>query len=119
MTDYDALEEAIGADMAIDKLTEENERLRKHIRLLEEYNELMGAELEELIPSADNRGWTSTRYEEGVRLRAEIAVLGAPNSTADEIVKTEPIKGGRRLVCRVCEKHAYWLNFDQICVTCL
>ncbi len=45
--------------------------------------------------------------------------VAASKANANATVKTEPIKGGRRLICRVCEKAAHWLNFDQVCEDCL
>lgn len=53
MADFTALEEAIGADMAIDKLTEENERLQK---LMSECPECrLQVKIDRLIPNPDNK----------------------------------------------------------------
>ena len=96
---YDALEEAIGADMAIDKLTDEIERLRT----VAELAEIMAGNM---IRDLGNLQKTAAE------------ALAASKTNASEIVKTVPIKGGRRLICQTCEKEAHWLNHDQICEDC-
>ena len=103
MSDFDALEEAIGADMAIDALTDEIKALRTAL------------EKSAAIPCL--RVFTNDCGECGPCVAR--AALAASKINPSEIVKTEPIKGGRRLICRVCEKAAYWLNHDQICEECL
>jgi hypothetical protein len=45
------------------------------IAALEKYNELLGNECSELVGLAAVHGWRSTRFEEGVRQRAEIEIL--------------------------------------------
>ena len=50
----------------------EGPRLRKLALLLLDYIDLLGAELDETVPIAHLHGWKSSRYEEGVKLRAAI-----------------------------------------------
>lgn len=45
------------------------------IRTYDEYVNLIGEECDELATSAINRGWRSTRVEEGKRLRDKITEL--------------------------------------------
>ncbi len=52
-----------------------NKTLRAEIALRTKYEELLGAELDELISSASIRGWRSSRAGEGKRLRKEIDAL--------------------------------------------
>ena len=47
--------------------------LEAKLEAMEQYIELLGAEINELIPLAFTHGWVSTRAEEGRRLRAIIA----------------------------------------------
>jgi hypothetical protein len=47
----------------------------KIIELQEKYINLLGEELEELVILAHNRGWKSTRIEEGKIMREEIKKL--------------------------------------------
>jgi hypothetical protein len=41
------------------------------------YAKLLGEEIDELAPSASNRGWKSTRYEAGVELRKALGITDA------------------------------------------
>ena len=52
------------------------------IAALEKYNELLSDELSELVSLAAVHGWRSTRFEEGVRQRAEIEILKAKIASA-------------------------------------
>lgn len=69
----------IGSVCAEIRLKAENEdlktKLSNGVELNEAYKgyvELLVAELEELVPAADNRGWKTTRYEEGLAFREKI-----------------------------------------------
>jgi len=42
---------------------------------LQKYNDLLLAELTETVPKSTQMGWKTTRYEEGVKMREEIAEL--------------------------------------------
>jgi hypothetical protein len=42
------------------------------IKLLQEYIELFGEEMDEIVPYAASHGWVSTRYEKGKELRKKI-----------------------------------------------
>jgi hypothetical protein len=60
----------------IKELEEENERLRKLNEKKDEYINLLGDEIRELASTAfATRGWKSTRFEGGVKLREEIQAL--------------------------------------------
>ena len=54
-------------------LNDEIAALEARLKAREQYIELLGAEINELIPLAFTHGWVSTRAEEGRRLRAIIA----------------------------------------------
>ena len=52
-----------------------NERkLKETIKLLLDYVDLLGAELDELALFAANRGWKSSRAEEGKRIRQALGI---------------------------------------------
>lgn len=46
-----------------------------YIEILEQYNSLLIAELNEVVPIASVHGWKSSRYEQGKLLRDKIEVL--------------------------------------------
>ena len=46
-----------------------------YIEVLEQYNSLLIAELNEVVPIASVHGWKSSRYEQGKLLRDKIEVL--------------------------------------------
>ena len=46
-----------------------------YIEILEQYNLLLIAELNEVVPIASVHGWKSSRYEQGKLLRDKIEVL--------------------------------------------
>jgi hypothetical protein len=56
----------------MNNIIETAEKLLKKER---EYRDFIGEEHKELAIAAANRGWKSTRYERGVEMREEIAVL--------------------------------------------
>jgi hypothetical protein len=45
----------------------------EYIKLLKEYNELLGEEIEDLIGIASVHGWESRNWEKGAELRKRIA----------------------------------------------
>lgn len=59
----------------IELVKKEIKRLKKLLKLHQEYEELMGKELDEVCGLAYVHGWKSSRYEAGKELRAEIEAL--------------------------------------------
>jgi hypothetical protein len=56
----------------------EEDRLNKLVEKLDEYIAFIGEEIDELVVLASNRGWKSTRYDGGEKLRGEIRLLRKP-----------------------------------------
>lgn len=50
--------------------------LNKLIALHQEYEQLLGNEINEIVALGYVHGWRSTRYEQGKQLRANIKALG-------------------------------------------
>ena len=61
-------------DELVKTFEEYNDQL---IKAYEEYIKLLGDELNDLAPLAQNRGWKSTRYEAGKSCREKIKLLKA------------------------------------------
>jgi hypothetical protein len=59
-------------DAKIEKLEQENARLREVVKMQDEYTSLLVSELEEVILLAATHGWKSHNFEEGKRLREAI-----------------------------------------------
>ena len=57
------------------ELNQQNEKLRKLVEVQEEYINLLGEELDEVVVMMAVHGWQSSRVEKGKKLRAEIAKL--------------------------------------------
>lgn len=49
----------------------------KYIQKLEEYQKLLGDELDEVVVMMSIHGWKSSRVEQGIKLRAELSSLKA------------------------------------------
>lgn len=62
-----------GKDCLVCSLEAAEARERKREVLWREYEALLIAELEEVVPLAATHGWRSSRFEDGVRLRAALA----------------------------------------------
>lgn len=82
------------------------EQLEKIIEKQEEYIELLGEELDDVVQLASLHGWKSSRYEEGKKLRGELASL----KEQDINMKAEQ----KRLITDLMEKDEKSGMYDEI-----
>lgn len=82
------------------------EQLEKIIEKQDEYIELLGEELDDVVQFASLHGWKSSRYEEGKKLRGELASL----KEQDINMKAEQ----KRLITDLMEKDEKSGMYDEI-----
>jgi len=68
----------------LDEVRKELETSHCQLGLWKEYAELLGAEVDELVPFATMKQWHSSRYEKGLELRKKLGIHNTSKGSNDE-----------------------------------